>query len=98
MTTTRRSAAIQLAEEDFTTGGLDEESYGNVWTLSPFRHADIVAQEGRLRGNDRDDHGGGSKLSRRSLTGSGGAPDGRFPADDCPDGSFLSTLLRRLRS
>ncbi|EMA53503.1 MULTISPECIES: hypothetical protein [Halococcus] len=41
VTTTRRSVAIPLADDDFTTGGLDHESYVNPWTVTSVRHADI---------------------------------------------------------
>ncbi|ELZ39139.1 hypothetical protein C463_17533 [Halorubrum californiense DSM 19288] len=47
-TTTRRSAAIPLAEDDFTEGGLPRETYVNPWTVVTIRHADIRGEEGRL--------------------------------------------------
>jgi len=48
VTTTRRSAAIPLAEADFTNGGLPRESYVNPWVLVTIKHADIVEIEGQL--------------------------------------------------
>jgi mRNA interferase MazF len=47
-TTTRRTAAIRLSEEDFETGGLPRETYVNPWTVVTIRHADIQHEEGRL--------------------------------------------------
>ena len=48
VTTTRRSAAIPLAETDFTSGGLPRESYVNPWVLVTIKHADIQLREGQL--------------------------------------------------
>lgn len=48
VTTTRRSVALPLTDEDFTTGGLPQESYVNPWTITSIRHADIQAEEGQL--------------------------------------------------
>lgn len=48
VTTTRRSAAIPLTEDDFATGGLTRESYVNPWTIATIRHADMHEEEGRL--------------------------------------------------
>ncbi|TKX82318.1 hypothetical protein [Halorubrum sp. SD626R] len=47
-TTTRRSAAIPLAEEDFIPGGLPRETYVNPWTVATIRHADVHGEEGQL--------------------------------------------------
>lgn len=49
VTTTRRSAAIPLAEDDFASGGLPRESYVNPWTIVSIRHADMAGTEGQLR-------------------------------------------------
>jgi mRNA interferase MazF len=48
VTTTRRSAAIPLAAADFTSGGLERESYVNPWVLVTIKHADIQKKEGQL--------------------------------------------------
>ena len=48
VTTTCRSEAIPLADEDFTSGGLPRESYVNPWVLVTIRHADIAGIEGQL--------------------------------------------------
>lgn len=48
VTTTRRSVAIPLTDEDFATGSLPQESYVNPWTITSIRHADIQAEEGQL--------------------------------------------------
>ncbi|ERJ05179.1 PemK-like protein [Halorhabdus tiamatea SARL4B] len=48
VTTTRRSAAIPLADTDFTSGGLPRESYVNPWVLVTIKHADIHEIEGQL--------------------------------------------------
>lgn len=48
VTTSRRSIAIPLADSDFVTGGLPEESYVNPWTVTILKHADIIKLEGRL--------------------------------------------------
>lgn len=48
VTTTRRSAAVPLADGDFATGGLPRESYVNPWTVTSIRHADVAAVEGTL--------------------------------------------------
>ena len=48
VTTTRRSAAIPLDDDDFESGGLPQESYANPWTVVSIRHADIDRREGRL--------------------------------------------------
>jgi mRNA interferase MazF len=47
-TTTRRSAAIPLTEDDFASGGLPRETYVNPWTVVTIRHADIHGSEGLL--------------------------------------------------
>ena len=48
VTTTRRSVAIPLTDEDFISGGLPQESYVNPWTVVSIRHADIQLEEGQL--------------------------------------------------
>ncbi|WP_136689690.1 hypothetical protein [Halorhabdus amylolytica] len=48
VTATRRSAAIPLADTDFTSGGLPRESYVNPWILVTIKHADIHEIEGQL--------------------------------------------------
>jgi len=48
VTTTRRSAAIPLAEADFRRGGLPRQSYVNPWVLVTIKHADIQGIEGQL--------------------------------------------------
>lgn len=48
VTTTGRSAAVPLAETDFTSGGLPRESYVNPWVLVTIKHADIQAVEGHI--------------------------------------------------
>lgn len=48
ITTTERPKAIELAGDDFATGGLPRDSYVNPWTVVSIRHADIAATEGRL--------------------------------------------------
>ena len=48
ITTTSRTAAIPLTDEDFAAGGLPRQSYVNPWTIVSIRHADIAAEEGRL--------------------------------------------------
>lgn len=48
ITTTPRSAAIPLSDDDFAAGGLPRESYVNPWTIVSIRHADIEDEEGRL--------------------------------------------------
>jgi len=48
VTTTRRTVAIPLADSDFVSGGLPEDSYVNPWTVVSIRHADIHGVEGRL--------------------------------------------------
>lgn len=48
VTTTRRSAAMPLADTDFTSGGLPRESYVNPWILVTIKHADIHEIEGQL--------------------------------------------------
>jgi mRNA-degrading endonuclease toxin of MazEF toxin-antitoxin module len=54
VTTTRRSAAIPLAETDFTSGGLSRESYVNPWVLVTIKHADVAEIEGQLRADTVD--------------------------------------------
>lgn len=49
VTTTRRAAAIPLADADFVAGGLPRDSYVNPWTIVSIRHADMQAVEGQLR-------------------------------------------------
>lgn len=48
VTTTRRSIAIPLSQDDFETGGLPRESYVNPWTIVTIRHADMGKKEGQL--------------------------------------------------
>jgi mRNA-degrading endonuclease toxin of MazEF toxin-antitoxin module len=48
VTTTRRSQAIPLLAEDFTSGGLPRESYVNPWTITSIRQADIADRHGQL--------------------------------------------------
>jgi len=48
VTTTPRSQAIGLDEEDFRRGGLSRESYVNPWTLVTIRHADMRGEEAQL--------------------------------------------------
>lgn len=48
VTTTRRAVAVPLTADDFATGGLPRESYGNPWTVVSIRHADIDQREGTL--------------------------------------------------
>jgi mRNA-degrading endonuclease toxin of MazEF toxin-antitoxin module len=48
VTTTRRSVAIPVTDDDFASGGLPRESYVNPWTIASIRHADIEEKEGRL--------------------------------------------------
>jgi mRNA-degrading endonuclease toxin of MazEF toxin-antitoxin module len=48
VTTTRRSIAVPLANDDFETGSLPRDSYVNPWTVTSYRHADIADTEGRL--------------------------------------------------
>lgn len=48
VTTTRRSVAIPLTQDDFETGGLPRESYVNPWTVTSLRHADVHGKEGLL--------------------------------------------------
>lgn len=48
VTTTHRSVAISLTDDDFATGSLPQESYVNPWTVPSIRHADVQTEEGRL--------------------------------------------------
>lgn len=48
VTTTRRSIAIPLADDDFDSGGLPVESYVNPWTVTVLRHADVIERHGVL--------------------------------------------------
>ena len=48
VTTTQRTAAIPLTDDDFATGRLPRESYVNPWTVVSIRHADIEREAGRL--------------------------------------------------
>lgn len=48
-TTTSRSIAIRLTDEDFVDGGLPRETYVNPWTIVTIRHADMHGIEGLLR-------------------------------------------------
>lgn len=47
-TTTRRSAAIPLSDDDFETGGLPRGTYVNPWTVVTIRHAAMQHVEGKL--------------------------------------------------
>ena len=49
ITTTRRSEAIPLTDEDFISGGLPETSYVNPWTVTTIKHIDIQHREGVLK-------------------------------------------------
>ncbi|MFC7316072.1 hypothetical protein [Halomarina halobia] len=51
VTTTRRSIAIPLTDDDFASGGLPRDSYVNPWTIASIRHADVRAREGELIGS-----------------------------------------------
>ncbi len=62
VTTTRRSAAIPLADTDFTSGGLPRESYVNPWVLVTIKHADIQRREGQLTDDAVD------KIAREAAT------------------------------
>jgi len=48
VTTTRRSEAIPLTDDDFVTGGLPRASYVNPWTVTTIKHVDIQQREGVL--------------------------------------------------
>lgn len=48
VTTTRRTVAIPLGNEDFASGGLPRQSYANPWTIVSIQHSDIQREEGRL--------------------------------------------------
>ncbi len=48
VTTTERSAAVELADEDFVSGGLPRRSYASPWVVTTFKHADVTDREGRL--------------------------------------------------
>lgn len=48
VTTTRRSEAIPLTDDDFETGELPKTSYVNPWTVTTIKHADIQTREGVL--------------------------------------------------
>ena len=48
VTTTRRSVAISLTDDDFVSGGLPRRSYANPWTVVTIRHADVGRKEGHL--------------------------------------------------
>jgi hypothetical protein len=48
VTTTHRSIAIPLADDDFIAGGLPKESYVSPWVLVTLKHADVSRQEGQL--------------------------------------------------
>lgn len=50
VTTTHRSDAIPITDEDFTTGGLPRESYVDPWTIVSIRTGDIDGREGMLVG------------------------------------------------
>jgi len=62
VTTTRRSAAVPLAENDFTGGELPRESYVNPWVLVTIKHSDIQDIEGHLKENTVD------KIAREAAT------------------------------
>lgn len=62
VTTTRRSAAIPLADADFTSGGLPRESYVNPWVLVTIKHVDIEEIEGQLDEETVD------KIAREAAT------------------------------
>ena len=44
-TTTRRSDAVPISENDFATGGLPRMTYVNPWTIVTIRHADMEYEE-----------------------------------------------------
>lgn len=48
VTTTQRSIAVPLTDDDFSTGGLDRDSFVNPWTITSIRHADMGVHAGRL--------------------------------------------------
>ena len=48
VTTTRRSAAVRLTEDDFEDGGLPRESYVSPWTVATINHTEIEEKEGSL--------------------------------------------------
>jgi len=48
VTTTRRSEAIPLTDDDFRSGSLPRESYVNPWVLVTIKHADVRETEGHL--------------------------------------------------
>lgn len=48
VTTTQRSVAVPLSDEDFASGTLPKQSYVNPWTLVTIRHADMDRIEGQL--------------------------------------------------
>ncbi len=48
VTTTRRSEAVPLTDDDFVTGGLPRTSYVNPWTVTTIKHVDIQHREGVL--------------------------------------------------
>jgi hypothetical protein len=48
LTTTPRSVAIPLADDDFASGGLPKQSYVNPWNLVTIRHVDMSEKEGIL--------------------------------------------------
>jgi len=62
VTTTRRSAAIPLAETDFSSGGLPRESYVNPWVLVTIKHADIQGVEAQIADDTVD------KIAREAAT------------------------------
>jgi len=48
VTTTERSAAVELADDDFVSGGLPRRSNVSPWVVTTFKHADVAGREGRL--------------------------------------------------
>ncbi|GAA0661247.1 hypothetical protein ACFQDG_08155 [Natronoarchaeum mannanilyticum] len=48
VTTTRRSVAIPLSDDDFASGTLPRESYVNPWTVVTIRNDDIHGVECHL--------------------------------------------------
>jgi mRNA-degrading endonuclease toxin of MazEF toxin-antitoxin module len=48
LTTTSRSVAIPISDDDFISGGLPKQSYVNPWNLVTIRHADMLDTEGQL--------------------------------------------------
>lgn len=48
VTTTGRSQAIPLGDDDFTSGGLPKTSYANPWNVTTIKTADMGAVEGVL--------------------------------------------------